>query len=65
MYGYSSVYAHLRADIVEEQLAAGRSFDVDSAGQGNLLGCVGLAVLEVGELLGELADVVGNMELRN
>lgn len=55
--------ADLGADVVEVELAAGRALDVYSSRQLDLLGRVGLAVLEVGELVGELADVVGDVEL--
>lgn len=56
--------AALGPDVVEVQLAAGRSSNVDSASQLQLLGLVRLAILEVGEFFGELADVVGDMELQ-
>lgn len=54
----------LGTDIVEEKLATGRALDVDSASELDNLGPVGLAVLEVGEFVGELADVVVDVVLQ-
>lgn len=55
---------HLRADVVEEELATSRAADVDTAGKlDGGLGLVELAVLEVSELVRELADVVVDIEL--
>lgn len=54
---------YLVTDVVEEELGASRALDVDAASKLNLLGLVALAVLEVGELLLEVADVVSDMEL--
>lgn len=56
-------YAYLVTDIVEEELGAGRALDVDTASELNLLSLVTLAVLEVRELLLEVADVVGDVVL--
>jgi hypothetical protein len=55
--------AYLGANIIKVQLAACRSSDVDSASERKHLALVVLAVLEVGEFLGKLADVVCDMEL--
>jgi hypothetical protein len=51
------------ADVVEEELAASRATDVDSASELDHLGLIGLAILEVGELVGKLADIVVDVEL--
>ena len=54
---------YLVADVIEEELGASRALDVDTTSQLDLLGLVALAVLEVGELLLEVSDIVGDMVL--
>ena len=54
---------NIGSDIVEEKLAAGRSSHKDSSGELNRSGLIHLAILEVGELVGELSDVVVDFEL--
>lgn len=53
----------LGADVVEIELAACGATNVDAAGELNLPSLVGLTVLDVLELLFELANVVGDVEL--
>lgn len=53
----------LGADVVKVELVAGRALDVDAAGELHDAGLVGLAVLEVGEVAGKVADVVVDVEL--
>ena len=53
----------LRADIVEEELGASRAADVDTTGELDSLGLVGLAILEVREVLLKVADIVVDVEL--
>lgn len=55
---------NLGAYVIEEELAARGAADVDSAGELDGLRLVGLAVLEVGELLGKVPDVVGDLKLQ-
>lgn len=55
---------NLRADIVEEQLGTSRASNVNTAGKLNCPRLVGLAVLEVREIVLELADIVVHVELR-
>lgn len=56
-------HPYLGADVVEVQLVARRPTDVDTAGEADLLGLICLAILEVGEGVLELGDVVCNVEL--
>lgn len=56
-------WANLGADIVEEELASGGAANVDSASKLDHLFLVGFAILEVGELFFEVANVVRNMIL--
>lgn len=55
--------SYIGADIVKVKLAAGGTLDVDSATESNLLVAIGFAVLEVGEFLFEVADIVVDVEL--
>lgn len=55
--------SYVGSDVVEVQLAAGRSLDVDSSSQRNLLFLIAFAILESGKVLFEVANVVGDVEL--
>lgn len=54
---------YVGANVVEVELGAGRTADVYSASESKELVLVGFAVLEVGEFLFKVANVVGNVEL--
>lgn len=56
---------NLGANIVEEQLGSSRAADIDTTSELDGLGLIGLAVLEVGELLLEAADIVVDVELES
>lgn len=58
-----AVSTYVGAEVVEEELAAGGATDVYSAGEGEGLGLVDFAILEVREFLLKVANVVGDVEL--
>lgn len=55
--------SYIGSNIVEIELATGRAANVDAASNRNGLGLVGLAILEVLELVLKVPNVVGDVVL--
>jgi hypothetical protein len=53
----------LASKVVEDELATGGTLDIDATSQLDRLALVALTVLEVGEVLGEVADIIIDIEL--